>query len=140
MELFKLYIHEVGLTVVILFILLNIGNKITKNILSKRDGQNDSAFKNGSIIGNLERILVFLGIIIQEWTLIGIVVALKTIARYKELDNQDQSEYFLIGSMFSLLWAILVATIFVLLIKETEYFNELKFLIPDKTLTIKITF
>ena len=140
MELFKLYIHEVGLTVVILFILLNIGNKITKNILSKRDGQNDSAFKNGSIIGNLERILVFLGIIIQEWTLIGIVVALKTIARYKELDNQDQSEYFLIGSMCSLLWAILVATIFVLLIKETEYFNELKFLIPDKTLTIKITF
>jgi hypothetical protein len=35
-------------------------------------------------------------------------VALKTVARYSKLDDQDKAEYFLIGSLASILWAVIV--------------------------------
>ena len=42
-----------------------------------------------------------------------IVIALKTVARYSKLDEQNRAEYFLIGSLASILWAVLatVATV-----------------------------
>ena len=52
--------------------------------------------------------LVSLGVIVHHWEIIVAVIALKTVARYRELDNQITAEYFLIGSLVSLLWAVLV--------------------------------
>ncbi|GHC90195.1 hypothetical protein [Novosphingobium pokkalii] len=63
----------------------------------------------GKVIGALERLLVGAGVIVQSWEIIAAVVALKTIARFKELDNQIKAEYFLIGSLFSLAWAVAVS-------------------------------
>lgn len=64
-------------------------------------------------IGFIERILYFISIISQNWALISIVIVLKSIARYKEIDNQIKAEYFLIGSLLSLLFAILISVIFI---------------------------
>jgi len=128
------------LIVVFTFILFYVGNKIIRRVLSNRkpsDWPSDN-LNNGRMIGILERLMVFLAIIIQQWTLIAIVVALKTIARYSALDGKEKSEYFLIGSMFSLLWAIVLGLIFVFIIKEIEYFEELKFILPDKVIEVKI--
>ena len=36
------------------------------------------------------------------------VIALKTVARIKEMDQRVFAEYFLVGSLFSLLWTIAV--------------------------------
>ncbi len=63
----------------------------------------------GRIIGVLERLLIILGVVFARWEIIAGVVALKTVARYKELDTQLNAEYFLIGSLASILWAVLVA-------------------------------
>lgn len=126
--------------VVFAVILFNVGNIIIRKVLSNRkpsDWPSDN-LNNGRMIGILERLMVFLAIIIQQWTLIAIVVALKTIARYSALDGKEKSEYFLIGSMFSLLWAIVLGLIFVFIIKEIEYFEELKFILPDKVIEVKI--
>ena len=38
------------------------------------------------------------------------VIALKTVARFKELDDQRFAEYFLVGSLFSILWAVLITS------------------------------
>lgn len=62
----------------------------------------------GRAIGILERSLVLIGIVSARWEVVAGVVALKTVARYKELDQQFNAEYFLIGSLASLLWAAVV--------------------------------
>lgn len=138
MDLVLKYYDEVVLVLTVLGLLLYAGNFIAKKILSNRGEQTLAPLKNGKMIGNLERLLIFIAIIIQEWSLVGIVVVLKTIARYKELDDQDKSEYFLIGSLFSLLWAVSISVLVLLIIKETGYFEQLKFLVDDKTMNVKI--
>lgn len=132
------YYDEVVLVFLAFGLLLYVGNFIAKKILLNRGIQSSVPFKNGQMIGNLERLIIFIGILMQEWSLVAVVIALKTIARYKELDDQDKSEYFLIGSLFSMLWAITIALIFFYLIKETECFEQLKFLVDDKTMNVKI--
>lgn len=68
----------------------------------------DAQLQAGRLIGNLERSLIALGIITAHWEVMAAVIALKTLARYKELEKQVQAEYFLIGSLASLLWAAFV--------------------------------
>jgi hypothetical protein len=62
----------------------------------------------GRVIGILERVLIFVGLIASSWEILAGVVALKTVARYSKLDDQDKAEYFLIGSLASILWAVIV--------------------------------
>jgi len=66
-------------------------------------------FAAGRTIGILERSLILLGIVTGRWEVMAAVVALKTVARYRELDKQLNAEYFLVGSLASILWAVLVA-------------------------------
>ena len=66
--------------------------------------------KAGHIIGWLERCVIAIGVLCHSWEIVAGVIALKSIARFKELDNEIPAEYFLIGSLFSLFWALLVST------------------------------
>jgi hypothetical protein len=59
----------------------------------------------GRVIGVLERLLIFVGLTASSWEILAGVVALKTVARYSKLDEQNKAEYFLIGSLASILWA-----------------------------------
>lgn len=80
----------------------------TVEVTSKGDAEEQQALKAGRYIGLFERLLVSIGIIIYQWEIIVAVIALKTVARYQELDDQITAEYFLVGSLVSLLWAVLV--------------------------------
>lgn len=62
----------------------------------------------GRWIGSLERLLIMLGLAANSWEVMVAVVALKTVARYQELDKRREAEYFLVGSLASILWAIIV--------------------------------
>jgi len=68
----------------------------------------------GRVIGVLERVLIFLGLIASSWEILAGVVALKTVARYSDLDKQDKAEYFLIGSLTSILWAVAMTALIAL--------------------------
>ena len=68
----------------------------------------------GRVIGVLERILIFVGLTVSSWEILAGVIALKTVARYSKLDEQNRAEYFLIGSLASILWAVLVTVASVL--------------------------
>jgi hypothetical protein len=100
---------------------LYIGNQIIKYFLFKSKvldtitvSQEDSQpLKNGSRIGFYERVLYFIGIVTQNWILVSLVVGLKTISRYQKLDNQDNAEYFLIGSLLSLIYSIIISALFI---------------------------
>ncbi len=63
----------------------------------------------GRMIGSLERLIIFLGLMAGSWEIIAAVIALKTVGRFKELDQQLHAEYFLIGSLASMVWATAVS-------------------------------
>lgn len=63
------------------------------------------SLRAGRTIGVLERLLVLLGLIVGSWEILAAVIALKTVARYAKLDQQNNAEYFLVGSLASILWA-----------------------------------
>jgi hypothetical protein len=64
------------------------------------------SLRAGRTIGVLERCLVFLSLVAGSWEMLAAVIALKTVARYAKLDEQSNAEYFLVGSLASLLWAV----------------------------------
>jgi hypothetical protein len=66
------------------------------------------SLRAGRVIGVLERLLIFVGLTASSWEILAGVVALKTVARYSKLDEQNKAEYFLIGSLTSILWAVVV--------------------------------
>jgi hypothetical protein len=47
----------------------------------------------------------------HSWEVLAAVIALKTVARFKELDDRKFAEYFLAGSLFSILWAVVVTSL-----------------------------
>lgn len=77
-------------------------------------------FQNGGmIIGVLERLLVFLLVMVGQYGVIAVVFAAKSFARYEMITAQRASaEYFLIGTLLSMLcvgaMALLVQLYFVL--------------------------
>ncbi|WP_333586335.1 hypothetical protein [Phenylobacterium sp.] len=62
----------------------------------------------GRVIGHLERLAIAGGLLAGAWEVLVAVVALKSVARFKDLEEKLNAEYFLVGSLFSVLWAVLV--------------------------------
>jgi hypothetical protein len=63
------------------------------------------SLRTGRIIGILERLLVFFLVAQGEWGAVGLVVAAKSIIRFKDLEQRNFAEYYLIGTLTSLLLA-----------------------------------
>jgi hypothetical protein len=66
----------------------------------------ESAYAMGRVIGNLERITLYLLVLLDQWGAIGFVVAAKSIARFKELDQKGFADYYLVGTLASVLVAL----------------------------------
>jgi hypothetical protein len=84
------------------------GNAIVRGVLPAEDPipDSDDDLEAGSLIGSLERwIILFLGVA-GLWGAVGLVVAAKSIARFEELKEQAFAEYFLVGTLTSVLVAI----------------------------------
>ena len=62
----------------------------------------------GRVIGYLERSLVFLLVITGNLGAIGLVLAAKAFARFRQLDDRDFAEYVLIGTLLSIGTTVLV--------------------------------
>lgn len=69
-------------------------------------GTPESPPGRGRLIGILERTLVLTLLLVGEWGVIGFVLAAKSIARFEELKRQAFAEYYLIGTLLSVLFAI----------------------------------
>jgi hypothetical protein len=60
----------------------------------------------GATIGILERLLVCVFVLTNADVAIGFVVAAKTLARFKQLDDREFAEYYLLGTLGSVAVAI----------------------------------
>ncbi len=65
----------------------------------------------GATIGVLERILVVVFVLTGTEAAIGFVVAAKTLARFRLLDDRDFAEYYLLGTLASVAVAIITALV-----------------------------
>lgn len=71
----------------------------------------EGAGGSGRMIGILERSLSLILILVGQWAAIVILVAAKSIARFDELKDRRFSEYYLIGTLSSLLVAVLTGLV-----------------------------
>lgn len=62
----------------------------------------------GRTIGVLERALTLTLVLLGQYGALGLVVAAKSLARFKALEDREFAEYFLIGTLASLLLALVV--------------------------------
>ncbi len=62
-------------------------------------------YNRGRIVGLLERLIVFFLVLEGEYGALGLVMATKGLARFKNLDDREFAEYFLIGTMLSIVLA-----------------------------------
>jgi hypothetical protein len=60
----------------------------------------------GATIGALERLLIAALILTGAEAAVGFVIAAKTIARFKQLDDRGFAEYYLLGTLASVAVAI----------------------------------
>jgi hypothetical protein len=61
----------------------------------------------GATIGALERLLIVAFVLVGADAAVGFVIAAKTIARFKQLDDRGFAEYYLLGTLASVSVAIL---------------------------------
>jgi hypothetical protein len=64
------------------------------------------AYAMGRTIGVLERLLLYALVLLEQWSALGFVVAAKSIARFRELESKHFADYYLVGTLTSLLVAI----------------------------------
>ncbi len=65
-----------------------------------------SEFNRGRLIGNLERILLVILVAFGNYEALGFLVAAKGLIRSKELEDRNWAEYFLVGTLASVLVAV----------------------------------
>ncbi len=107
-------IHAFIYSVVGLLLLTYVGNVICRGIFKITGLAAATAhvpapdYRAGRVIGILERLILVAGIMLQSWEILVAVIALKTVARFQKMDQREFAEYFLVGSLFSILWALVV--------------------------------
>jgi hypothetical protein len=62
----------------------------------------------GRLIGVLERALALTLVLANQYGALGLILAAKALARFRALDDRDFAEYVLIGTLASLLFALLI--------------------------------
>lgn len=66
----------------------------------------------GKWIGYCERVIVFLFVVLNIYEGIAIIVALKTFARYQQLKQKSFVEKYLLGTIFSVMMAIIIGILY----------------------------
>ncbi|HVE72219.1 MAG TPA: hypothetical protein VNI54_12690 [Thermoanaerobaculia bacterium] len=107
------------IVVALMFLTVNGGTYVVRGLLKKSgavpkvtSGENQGAidmreFNRGRLIGALERTLLFAVVIAGSFEALGFIVAAKGLIRSREFElSRDMTEYFLIGSLASVLIAL----------------------------------
>ena len=87
---------------------------VRKTLKKYKSNLSDEGDK-GKAIGNLERLLIILFVVLGYYSLIGLLFTAKSLIRFKEIETSNMSdtfvEYYLIGSFVSIFMAISTASL-----------------------------
>lgn len=85
---------------------VNGGSAIVSAVLEGlRAGSKAEGARAGHVIGILERMAMLTLVWLGEWSALGFVLAAKSVARFKELENREFAETYLVGTLTSFLVA-----------------------------------
>ncbi len=86
----------------------------------ENQGVNTDAFvdeiKVGKWVGVLERILILIFVYAGQFSSIGFIIAVKTLARFKMMENKVFSEYYLLGTLLSVVYTFVCYSILEMII------------------------
>lgn len=111
------WLSPISLNLILFLILItkptNIAFKLYFTKYQPKDiGKMDTIPGAGATIGLLERIIIAVCLFFNQFASIGLVFTAKSIARYDKISKDPAfAEYYLIGSLFSILSVLLVAWI-----------------------------
>lgn len=91
--------------IILRFLLKLVGLKS----LGKTKEVDEQEYNTGRVIGMLERIFVFLFVLMNQYAAIGFILAAKGVTRFKDFESRTFAEYVLIGTLFSALLALGIA-------------------------------
>jgi hypothetical protein len=76
--------------------------RVLRQWIDQLPANSGSLVKAGAMIGYLERLLMLTFILLDEFTAVGFVLALKAAYRFKDTAEHPQAEYMLMGTFLSL--------------------------------------
>ncbi len=88
--------------------------KLFELVLSGGSSASENEQQMGNLIGKLERVIVCVLVLLNQYGVIGLVLTAKSIARFKQLEDKDFAEKYLVGTLTSLVFAL----VFTILIKS----------------------
>src|SRR5437667_3465277 len=74
----------------------------------------------GRAVGSLERALALTMVLLGDYAAVGWIIAAKSLARFKQLEDREFAEYFLVGTLASFLLAVLVGVGIRTLLKQAK--------------------
>ena len=113
---------ESGTVLMGLLLVLNEANLLVRCLFRvfdliprKLDGNSEPVpidsreYNAGRVIGMLERAIIYIAVLNDQFSAIGLIVAAKGFARFRQLEERRFAEYVLIGTLLSALLAVLAA-------------------------------
>lgn len=94
------------------FVLFVLGCSKKSETPSEKADNSESLIRMGKWIGPFERIIMYILIATSNLNAIGFVIAAKALARFKEFDNKDFAEYFLVGTLSSVAGTLVIGFLF----------------------------
>jgi len=114
--IYKIIVVIIGYLAIILY------GYLIKLLLRKYEIDISGLKSAGMSIGIIERILILTFVILNQYTAITIIFAAKSIARFNELKDRKTSEYYLIGTLLSITFALITGIIIRFLIGNSFFF------------------
>ena len=102
-------VFQDAIIIVLAYILAAVGGHFIVRWILKRYQVSAGGLKGaGATIGVIERILVLTLVLMDQYAAIAVIFTAKSISRFEELKNREFAEYYLIGTLSSILISILV--------------------------------
>jgi hypothetical protein len=102
--------YSEALKIILLFLIVlkptNVTFKRCFYFFKPKDKKNQQ-LSAGALIGDFERVLIVILLILEQYAAIGLVFTAKSIARYNKISTEKEfAEYYLLGTLYSVLAAI----------------------------------
>jgi hypothetical protein len=110
MTFFELALSRLLIYFLAYLLALPIGHFVVRQVvLRKYQPKEAGGLKGaGSTIGYLERLLTLTFVLLAQYEALALIFAAKSIARFQELKQREFAEYYLLGTLSSILFAMLI--------------------------------
>lgn len=79
---------------------------------ANKESNNENTKKVGRMIGTVERIIMLFFLLIRQYSLVGLVLTAKSIARYNKIsEDKEFAEYYLLGTLLSTICVLMISII-----------------------------